>query len=46
MSIRRAICALFRPKRNVRRKPKWLREYMLAFNSPPVRGINEVRERR
>ena len=34
MSIRRAICAIFRPKRNVRRRQRWLTEYLRELNGP------------
>ena len=33
MSIRRMICALFRPKRNVRKRKRWLGEYMRELNN-------------
>lgn len=32
MSIRRWICLVFRPKRNVRKRKQWLSEYMLELN--------------
>lgn len=32
MSIKRMICAIFRPKRNVRKRKRWLSEYMLELN--------------
>jgi len=33
MNIKRMICAIFRPNRNVRKRKRWLSEYMLELNN-------------
>ncbi len=35
MNLRETITAYFRPRRNVRKRKKWLREYMQHFQDTP-----------